>query len=36
MDVAENLSLAKKNEIQHLMHMIQKVGTLSECILIKL
>lgn len=36
MDVAENLSMAKKNEIQHLKHMVQLVGTLSECILVKL
>ncbi|KAG5099830.1 hypothetical protein JHK82_044882 [Glycine max] len=26
MDVAENLSMAKKNEIQHLKHMVQLVG----------
>lgn len=36
MDVAENLSTAKKNEIQHLMHMVQLVGILPECICIKL
>lgn len=36
MDVAENLSMAKKNEIQHLKHMVQLVGTLPECILVKL
>lgn len=35
MDVAENLSTAKKNEIQHLMHMVQLVGILPECICIK-
>lgn len=28
MDVAENLSAAKKNEIQHLMHMVQLVSTI--------
>lgn len=27
MDVSENLSMAKKKEIQHLMHMVQLVGT---------
>lgn len=36
MDVAENLSTAKKNEIQHLMHMVQLVSILPECTLIKL
>ena len=36
MDVAENLSTAKKNEIQNLMHMVQLVSILPECILIKL